>query len=1267
MLFLFLLPLITRAEGNFRYLGVDQGLGSRKVYQIEKDSSGFLWMFTQAGMERYDGSSFRRYSLSGNSSLNENNSSGADLTVDEEGVVWISLPSGQVYRYNSEMDRFDIVFSLFQDSRSSVKCILPFNQSDVMVATSEGLFRWSGATVTQVGLEGVNMNHIVRSSDGMLWLSTDEGVWHCSSTGDDLMKVQSIGDLPVLEVFDCGEKLFLGTFNMGVWVWDKNSYELRRLSSLPTIAVRVICASSDGNILVGMDGAGVFIIDPVSLSIVGRYIPADDIPGSLLDNTVTDITVDGDDYVWVATSTRGVSYLVPDMYSPLWMTHAPSGDNSIDDDNVNVIYQDRDGDFWFGTNRGVNLLHDGQWRHFLSSAEGNVVLSIAQDRDGLIWVGGYGIGLHLIDKETGKVQNKPSPLQYIYHIYPDGGNMWLGGLEGDFSRYSMSEGSWTGYPATCVGDIWAYGKDTLLLAGCQGLGVFDRKTSTLQWKNSFGDFSITSPVRALFLASDSTLWMATDGDGLIQYDLSTGSAGRYTMENGLPGNNVLGVHEDNVGMIWFITPEGLFWLDPEQRTIISADGLLEFNSGIFNPNSIWKGRDGALMFGTSQGVLSFDPSKLEYFSEPTLNIVLTDLSINYETVTPGEKGGVLPRSLDNAESLTLGYDSNSFSIAHSCINYKSDFRIRFEYSLQGYDSRWLETGSSGTATYVKVRPGRYVFTIRAIDKYSSAVISSRSLPVRIRQPWWFSIWAFLFYTVFLGLALLSSYLYFTRRRKERNILQRIQTFISVAHDLKTPVSLIKSPLGELEGMEDIPPEGRKRIMTAMRNTDKLMDMINKLLDLRRNTGSGESLQVENTAIYDYLSSKIGEYRIAADRKGLELSLDVEKGLTVPVDRAKMDTVLDNLLSNAIKYTSKGSVDVLARSSEASTWILEVRDTGIGLPSDADKYLFQERYRAQNAQQLDDTGYGIGLLMTGAVVRQHHGNISYRSSEGQGTVFTVTLPLHYRSSEYVAQADEESLTYTADPTEPVGERNTLLIIEDEDDMRNYLEEAFSGEYRVLTAPGAAKGLELAREMNPDIIVSDLVMPVMRGDELCRILKSSVETSHIPFVLLTGLSDRASIIFGLEAGANDYILKPFDLNVLKARLRNILQERQRLRESFVSPTDGDPEPDYGNRLDQEFMDKVMASIREHLSDPSFSIAVFCQDLAMSRTAVFNKLKTLTGQGPNDFIRIVRLNKAMELLRSKEHNIAEVSDMVGFSDPKYFSVCFKKQFGQSPSKIQ
>ena len=770
----------------------------------------------------------------------------------------------------------------------------------------------------------------------------------------------------------------------------------------------------------------------------------------------------------------------------------------------------------------------------------------------------------------------------------------------------------------------------------------------------------------MFIASDRTLWMATDGDGLVHYDMEADSAERYTEENGLPGNTILGVHEDNEGRIWFTTLEGLFWLDPSQRTVISADGLLEFNGGIFNPNAIWKGRDGTLMFGTSEGLLSFDPSKLEYFSEPELSIVFTDLSVNYETVTPGDKGSVLSKSLDHTSSVTLGYGSNSFSVAHSCINFKSDFRIRFEYSLEGYDSRWLETGSSGTATYVNVSPGKYTLTIRAIDKYSSEIIASRSLDVKIRRPWWMSAWAFLVYLILLGVLGAFLYLYFTRRSNERNVRQRIQTFVSFAHDLKTPVSLIKSPLSELEAMDNIPPDGKKQIQTAMHNTDRLMGMINKLLDMRSGKGSGESLQVEDTLLSDYLGKRIGEYKLAAVHKGLELSLDVEKDLTVPIDRNKMDMIIDNLLSNAIKYTSSGSVDVLAKRGSNSSWILEVRDTGIGMPPDAAKYLFREKYRALNAQKQDDTGYGIGLLMTGSVVNQHHGDISFRSAEGGGSIFTVSLPLKYRPNEYAPTPEPETLSYVPVPDEPVGERNTLLIIEDEDDMRNYLEEALSGEYHVLTASGAANGLILAREKNPDIIVSDLVMPGMRGDELCRILKSSVETSHIPFVLLTGLSDRASIIFGLEAGANDYILKPFDLNVLKARLKNILQERQRLRESFVSPSEGQPAPDYGNRLDQEFMDKVLSSINEHLSDPSFSIAVFCQDLAMSRTSVFNKMKNLTGQGPNDFIRIVRLNKAMELLRTRKYSIAEVSDMVGFSDPKYFSVCFKKQFGQSPSKI-
>ena len=421
---------------------------------------------------------------------------------------------------------------------------------------------------------------------------------------------------------------------------------------------------------------------------------------------------------------------------------------------------------------------------------------------------------------------------------------------------------------------------------------------------------------------------------------------------------------------------------------------------------------------------------------------------------------------------------------------------------------------------------------------------------------------------------------------------------------------------------------------------------------------------------DFTTGIVGDILIKCHADSLTYATLCLYTRKVWIDREKMDHIIDNLLSNALKYTEKGVIHILVKTARKK-WTIEVKDTGIGIPKEEQGNIFHEYYRAQNAMNFEETGSGIGLMITRRIVKQHHGTISFSSVEGQGTTFTVTFPQRIKANVVVeAKADgrEEPQAATGavhEETERAG-KNVLLLAEDDADMREYLVDSLSSEYKVVAVPDGGKALETAREINPDIIISDIVMPVLEGDELCRILKSSVDTSHIPIILLTALSERENIIFGLEAGANDYIIKPFDLSVLKVRIRNILQNRQHLRETVLAMDAQPEETDYTSQLDKEFLDKVMKVIEEELSDSEFSINDFCRMLGMSRTSVYNKIKTLTGQGPNDFIRIIRLNKAKELLVSRKYSIGEVANMVGFSDPKYFSTCFKKQFGTSPSKI-
>lgn len=514
----------------------------------------------------------------------------------------------------------------------------------------------------------------------------------------------------------------------------------------------------------------------------------------------------------------------------------------------------------------------------------------------------------------------------------------------------------------------------------------------------------------------------------------------------------------------------------------------------------------------------------------------------------------------------------------------------------------------------------------------------------------------------LGVCIVFFVIHYIRNRiKEHDSKERINFFINVAHDIRIPVSLIKAPLSELEEHENLSERGRKSLAIAMDNADKLFMMVTQLIDLQKVDHNAGKLNLSKQNLYYYFQEKVTAFRMAAKRKDIELNLEIDPDLQeVWFDRGSMDKIIDNLLSNAIKYTAKGSVSIGVDFKD-NTWSVEIKDTGIGIPAHDQKRLFRQFYRAGNAVNSNESGSGIGLVLVRKLVKLHKGEVTFTSTENVGSSFVLTFPAHVeavRTGENQEANDEKQYKSF--------EKEVLLLAEDNDEMRGFLTESLSLEYRVVSVSDGALAFEQAKELNPDIIISDILMPNLRGDEMCRMLKSSVETSHIPVILLSALNDKENIIMGLEAGADDYIIKPFDSTVLKARIRNVLLSREKLRKMILSAETGLEEVNYTNQLDKEFLDKAIALIEKELSNPEFSINDFCRALGMSRTSAYNKIKTLTNQGPNDFIRIIRLNKAKELLRSKKYTIGEVSQMVGFSDPKYFSTSYKKQFGISPSKV-
>lgn len=1275
---------------SFRHIGVKDGLSSRQVFRIQKDSTGFIWAFTYMGIDRYDGNEIRHYKLDKSPEARDHILSSTMMACDQTGNVWVSLKTGKLYAYDKQTDGFELKADVDELLPGDVALNDLFFDKDnqLWLCLSTGIYHLDPTTkvLTLAGMAGEYVNRIIQLHDGSYIAGTNtqlHRLWR--EEGGNTFAKATVLTLPGMYRIDSlhaiDDKIFIGTFSSGAFMLDLTTGKVTSFNAfIPPVPIRSF-ASTGNSVLISTDGSGIYRLDARDGHLIDRYLADEDEAGSLSGNTVSDILVDHRGCIWISTYTNGISYLDPETPEVHWVRHGHNNRNSLISSHINVMLEDSDGDFWYGTNDGISLYQPAQnkWTHFLDdkkehSSRSCVVLALCEDSRKNIWVGGYGIGVFRINKQNGQVQRIPARTQqsssgvatdYVYTIHADGDLIYLGGIEGELTSYNTKTDTYTYYPIVCVGNIIHSDSNTLLMAGCDGLGFFDKRNGEAKWQNTFGTLTLQYPIRCLAQSTQGDIWLGTDGNGLICFNPRTNESKIYTTEQGIDSNSINNILEDNEGGIWFNTEKQLYYLDHEHAKVISINEFFDIGWGHYNPNASIKLRNGNLALGTAEGALVFSPH-FDFKIEDPIKLIFTDFKLLYQSVQAGTTGSLLKRAINETSTIELKYAQNSFSISFSAIDFVYPHKIAYEYKLDNFNNCWLPADASRNVDYMNLPPGKYTFRLKAIDKYSSEEMGERALEIIIGKPFWASYWAFLIYFLIICIIVYLSIQFARHKIKEYNSREKIRSFISIAHDIRTPITLIKAPLSELETQEGLSEHSRKSLAVATKNAEKLFDMVTQLLDLQKADlqSNRETVSLQN--IYTYLGDKVSDFHTVAIQKGITLNLDIEPNFPdLWFDKEKMNKVLDNLLSNAIKYTEDGSVSMIVRRTK-NKWSIEILDTGIGIPVKEQKLLFSEYFRAGNAINSRETGTGIGLLVVHKIVKQLHGQISFSSVEQMGSSFVITFPLN----AHVPEVEKEKKDIVIPPKEESpqipAQKNVLLLAEDDDDMREYLTENLSTEYEVISVADGGKTLEIAKEINPDIIISDMLMPVLEGDEMCRILKSSIETSHIPIILLTALSEREYVISGLEAGANDYIIKPFDFSVLKVRIRNILQNRQHLRETVLSSGDTLEETDYTNQLDKDFLDKTIEIINSELSNTEFSINDFCRTLGMSRTSVYNKLKTLTDQSPNDFIRIIRLNKSKELLASRKYTIGEVSCMVGFSDPKYFSTCFKKQFGISPSKI-
>ena len=799
-------------------------------------------------------------------------------------------------------------------------------------------------------------------------------------------------------------------------------------------------------------------------------------------------------------------------------------------------------------------------------------------------------------------------------------------------------------------------------------------------------------INALYQSDNGLLYIGTSNSGLLIYDYENKSFEHFHKDNcPLISNNIYTILSDEDQSILLSTENSLTSYYPSEKVFHNWTKEQGLKSDHFNSASGVLRKNGNFILGSTDGAIEFHKDMM-IPRNYKFQMIFSDLRVFYQTVYPGDEGSPLEVDIDETKVLKLKYNQNIFSLRISSINYDYPSLILYSWKLEGFYDGWSRPEKDCLIRFTNLSPGKYTLRVRAISSEDRRIVlEERDMDIMIEQPIWLSIWALLLYALVIAAIITITLRVIILRKQRKTSDEKIRFFINTAHDIRTPLTLIKAPLEELSEKEDLTPGGRSNMNTAIRNVNALLRLTTNLINFERADTYSSALYVSEYELSTYMEEMINAFRAYADVKRVSLTYESNfRYMNVWLDKDKMDSILKNLISNALKYTPEdGSVHIFAAETE-DNWSVEVKDTGIGIPASEQKKLFRMHFRGSNAINSKVTGSGIGLLLVWKLVRLHKGKINFNSTEGKGSCIKVIFPKkekYYRKAVHSPKPGSEKVVYTESGVpknislstvydtarqkqQQNGDLPKILIVEDNDELREYLRNTLSDDYTIQVCSDGKQALDIVKEYMPNMIISDIMMPEMRGDELCHKLKNDIETSHIPIILLTALNNDRNIIEGLKTGADEYIVKPFNIGILRATIANILTNRSLLRHKYANLELNDEESDTAcincsTDIDWKFISTVKKSVKDNMDNSSFTVDVLCNLLNMSRTSFYNKIKALTDQAPADYIRLIRLKRAAQLLKEQQHSITEVAEMTGFSDAKYFREVFKKHFNVSPSQ--
>ena len=1312
LLFILLFINATVSKGQiYKYIGLEDGLNNQKIYHIQKDRRGYMWFLTQEGVDRYDGKHIKHYTFSDDSMKLDSRIALSWLYMDREDVLWVIGQKGRIFKYDSKHDKFDLTYVHPELIRNKSQAFLNYgylDRNDHIWLCYKDALTWydirTGKTLHLSMPVHEEITVIEQTDSNQFFIGTGSGLFRVRVEGDELKLVadEVVKGIaaPVHELYyhAVSQQLFVGTYKEGIIIYDMvGTGKIIPCQSPNNVEVNQIVALNAHELLIATGGKGVYKLD-VNTAMSEPYITADySSYNGMNGNNINDIYVDEEERIWLANYPTGITIRNNRYQSYDLIKHSLGNNRSLVNDQVHDVMEDSDGDLWFATSNGISLYQTKtkEWRSFVSSFdpamedENHIFLALCEVSPGVIWAGGFTSNIYKIEKKGFKISRfSPAsiagirPDQYIFDIKKDSnGDIWSGGyyhlkrinLESKSVRLYSGISSITTILEKDVRQMW--------IGTRMGLYQLDKQSGIYQYI----DLPIESLyICALFQREDGILYIGTRGAGLLVYDSNEGKfVHQYRTDNcALISDNIYTILPRQDGKLLMGTENGITIYSPEGhsfRNWTREQGLMSVN---FNAGSATAYSNSTLVFGGNDGAVRFSTDI--QIPEPRYSrLLLRDFMIAYHPVYPGDDGSPLKQDIDETDRLELAYGQNTFSLDVASINYDYPSNILYSWKIDGYHKEWSRPSYDNRILVRNLPPGSYTLQIRAIsneEKYKT--YETRSIQIVITPPVWASVWAMVGYAILLVLVMIIIFRIIMLHKQKKISDEKTRFFVNTAHDIRTPLTLIKAPLEEVVENHLVAEKALPHMNMALRNVDTLLQLTTNLINFERIDVYSSTLYVSEYELNSYMNNVCATFRKYAEMKHIRFVYESNFDyLNVWFDSDKMGSILKNILSNALKYTPEnGSVCIYA-SEEGTTWSIEVKDTGIGIPSCEQKNLFKNYFRGSNVVNLKVTGSGIGLMLVYKLVRLHKGKIQIQSAEQQGTCVRIMFPKgnkHFRKAKFISpkEMDECPETIVSGevsnlPTTKSSQMNKssqrVLVVEDNDELRNYLVGMLTASYNVQSCSNGKDALVIIREFNPDLVISDIMMPEMSGDKLCSIIKTDIEMSHIPVILLTALGDEKDILGGLEIGADAYITKPFSVGILKVTIKNILANRALLRHVYNSIEDEEEDlpANCSNTLDWKFIASVKECIEKNMGDSDFNVEMLSSQHHMSRTSFYNKLKILTGYAPADYIRMIRLQYAAQLLKQGEHTVTEVADIVGFSDVKYFREVFKKYYDVSPSK--